>query len=80
MCYQIYPFNQTPGPSPGPLQTHPSSNPSPGSVSVGKIVAKAAAVNLTPVTLELGGKCPVIVDEHTNIDTAAKRIIWGKVW
>ncbi|XP_063681360.1 aldehyde dehydrogenase family 3 member B2-like isoform X3 [Bolinopsis microptera] len=49
-----------------------------GSVSVGKIVAKAAAVNLTPVTLELGGKCPVIVDENTNIDTAAKRIIWGK--
>ncbi|KAL5254682.1 hypothetical protein ACHWQZ_G014202 [Mnemiopsis leidyi] len=49
-----------------------------GSVSVGKIVAKAAAENLTPVTLELGGKCPVIVDENTNIDTAAKRIIWGK--
>ena len=53
--------------------------PPAGSVSVGKIVAKAAAENLTPVTLELGGKCPVIVDENTNIDTAAKRIIWGKV-
>jgi len=49
-----------------------------GSVSVGKIIAKAAAENLTPVTLELGGKSPVIVDENTNIDTAAKRILWGK--
>ena len=42
-------------------------------------MARAAAENLTPVTLELGGKCPVIVDETTNVDTAAKRIIWGKV-
>ena len=50
-----------------------------GSVSVGRIVARAAAEYLTPVTLELGGKCPVIVDETTNIDVAAKRIIWGKV-
>ncbi len=50
-----------------------------GSVAVGKIVAKAAAQNLTPVTLELGGKNPCIVDETANIKRAAKRIIWGKL-
>ena len=49
-----------------------------GSVPVGKIVAKAAAVNLTPVTLELGGKNPCIVDETANLKLAAKRIVWGK--
>ncbi|MEO7978019.1 aldehyde dehydrogenase [Flavobacterium sp.] len=49
-----------------------------GSVAVGKIVAKAAAENLTPVTLELGGKNPCIVDETVNLELAAKRIIWGK--
>jgi aldehyde dehydrogenase (NAD+) len=49
-----------------------------GSVAVGKIVAKAAAKNLTPVTLELGGKNPCIVDETANLKLAAKRIIWGK--
>jgi aldehyde dehydrogenase (NAD+) len=49
-----------------------------GSVAVGKIVAKAAAVNLTPITLELGGKNPCIVDETANLKLAAKRIIWGK--
>ncbi len=49
-----------------------------GSVSVGKIVAKAAAEFLTPVTLELGGKSPCIVDETANIKLAAKRIVWGK--
>jgi aldehyde dehydrogenase (NAD+) len=49
-----------------------------GSVSVGKIVAKAAAENLTPVTLELGGKNPCIVDETANLKLAAKRIVWGK--
>jgi aldehyde dehydrogenase (NAD+) len=49
-----------------------------GSVAVGKIVAKAAAVNLTPVTLELGGKNPCIVDETANLKLAAKRIVWGK--
>lgn len=49
-----------------------------GSISVGKIVMAAAAKNLTPVTLELGGKSPVIVDESANIKWAAKRIIWGK--
>ncbi|WP_430408733.1 aldehyde dehydrogenase [Kordia sp.] len=49
-----------------------------GSVHVGKIVAKAAAPNLTPVTLELGGKNPCIVDIHTDFELAAKRIVWGK--
>ena len=49
-----------------------------GSVAVGKIVAKAAAKNLTPVTLELGGKNPCIVDETANLKLAAKRIVWGK--
>ncbi len=49
-----------------------------GSVAVGKIVAKAAAENLTPVTLELGGKNPCIVDETANLELAAKRIVWGK--
>jgi aldehyde dehydrogenase (NAD+) len=50
-----------------------------GSVTVGKIVAKAAAENLTPVTLELGGKNPCIVDETAHLQLAAKRIIWGKI-
>lgn len=50
-----------------------------GSVSVGKIVMEAAAKNLIPVTLELGGKSPVIVDESADIKAAAQRIVWGKV-
>jgi aldehyde dehydrogenase (NAD+) len=50
-----------------------------GSVAVGKIVMQAAAKNLIPVTLELGGKSPVIVDHTANIQLAAKRIIWGKL-
>jgi aldehyde dehydrogenase (NAD+) len=49
-----------------------------GSVAVGKIVAKAAAENLTPVTLELGGKNPCIIDNTANLKLAAKRIVWGK--
>lgn len=49
-----------------------------GSVQVGKIVMEAASKHLTPVTLELGGKSPCIVDETVNIDLAAKRIVWGK--
>lgn len=49
-----------------------------GSVAVGKIVAKAAAENLTPTTLELGGKSPCIIDETANLKLAAKRIVWGK--
>ncbi|SHJ14964.1 aldehyde dehydrogenase [Flavobacterium terrae] len=51
-----------------------------GSVPVGKIVAKAAAEHLTPVTLELGGKSPCIIDETANLPLAAKRIIWGKLF
>ncbi|MSP85538.1 MAG: aldehyde dehydrogenase [Flavobacteriaceae bacterium] len=49
-----------------------------GSVAVGKIVAKAAAEFLTPITLELGGKNPCIIDETANLKLAAKRIVWGK--
>ncbi|MDC0006650.1 aldehyde dehydrogenase family protein [Winogradskyella sp.] len=49
-----------------------------GSPTVGKIVMSAAAKNLTSVTLELGGKSPIIIDETANIDMAAKKIIWGK--
>lgn len=49
-----------------------------GSVPVGKIVYKAAAKYLTPVTLELGGKSPCIVDETAKITQAARRIVWGK--
>lgn len=49
-----------------------------GSPRVAKIIMKAASENLTPVTLELGGKSPVIVDETANISVSAHRIIWGK--
>jgi len=49
-----------------------------GSETVGKIVMKAAAEYLTPCTLELGGKSPVIVHEDADLDLAARRIIWGK--
>lgn len=49
-----------------------------GSIRVGKIVMEKASKNLIPVTLELGGKSPCIVDEDANIDLAAKRIVWGK--
>ncbi len=49
-----------------------------GSVTVGKLVAQAAAVHLTPVTLELGGKNPCIVDASGNLTLAARRIVWGK--
>ncbi len=49
-----------------------------GSAQVGKIIMEAAARNLVPVTLELGGKSPVIVDESADIKVAAQRIIWGK--
>ena len=49
-----------------------------GSVAVGKVVMKAAAERLTPVTLELGGKSPTIVDQSANLANAAERIVWGK--
>ena len=49
-----------------------------GSPELGRVVMRAAAENLTPVILELGGKSPVVVDKSANIDIAAKRIAWGK--
>lgn len=49
-----------------------------GSTAVGKIVAQAAAVHLTPVTLELGGKSPCIVDGSTSLEKTARRIVFGK--
>lgn len=50
-----------------------------GSVEAGKAVMEAASKNLTPVTLELGGKSPVIVDETANLKLAARRIAFGKI-
>jgi len=50
-----------------------------GSSRVGRIVMKAAAEYLTPVTLELGGKSPCYVDQDTDIAIAARRIAWGKL-
>ena len=49
-----------------------------GNEHVAKIVATAAARHLTPVTLELGGKCPCIVDKNCDLVKTAKRITWGK--
>ena len=49
-----------------------------GSIRVGKIVMEKAAKNLVPVTLELGGKSPCIVDKDAKLELAAKRIVWGK--
>jgi aldehyde dehydrogenase (NAD+) len=48
-----------------------------GSSAVGKVIMRAAAENLTPVILELGGQNPTVVDETANLDIAADRIIWG---
>jgi coniferyl-aldehyde dehydrogenase len=49
-----------------------------GSTPVGRLVAKAAAENLTPVTLELGGKSPAVITPDFDLDQAAKTIAWGK--
>ena len=49
-----------------------------GSPKVGKIVMEAAAKNLTAVTLELGGKSPVIIDGSTNLSSTAEKVCWGK--
>lgn len=49
-----------------------------GSERAGKIVMQAASRNVTPLILELGGKSPCIVDRKTNVELAAKRIVWGK--
>jgi aldehyde dehydrogenase (NAD+) len=51
-----------------------------GSTHVGRIVLQAAAKNLVPVTLELGGKSPVIVCDDADLDLAARRIVWGKFY
>ena len=51
-----------------------------GGTAIGKIVMEAAAKHLTPVTLELGGKSPCIVDAEANLEITAKRIIWGKFY
>ena len=48
-----------------------------GSTNVGKVIARAAAENLTPVVLELGGQNPALVDQTANIPDAAKKIVWG---
>jgi len=49
-----------------------------GNGTVGRVVMSAAAKNLTPVTLELGGKSPTVIDESANVRVAARRIAWGK--
>lgn len=50
-----------------------------GSPTVGKIVMEKASKYLTPVTLELGGKSPCIIDETADVDLSARRIVWGKL-
>lgn len=49
-----------------------------GGIEFGKIVMEKASQYLTPLTLELGGKSPCIVDKNSNLDLAAKRLVWGK--
>jgi aldehyde dehydrogenase (NAD+) len=49
-----------------------------GGMTVGKVIAEAAAKNLTPVTLELGGKSPCLVDRDVHLEYTARRITWGK--
>lgn len=49
-----------------------------GGTRMGRVIATCAAKNITPVTLELGGKNPCIVDESADLKLAAKRIVWGK--
>ena len=49
-----------------------------GGKTVGKLVMESAARNLTPLTLELGGKSPCVVDETADVPLAARRIVWGK--
>ncbi len=50
-----------------------------GSERIGKVVMSKAAESLTPVTLELGGKSPVIIDKSADVDIAAKRVVYGKM-
>ncbi len=49
-----------------------------GSTQIGRVVYEAAAKHLTPVTLELGGKSPVLIDDSANVSVAARRLAWGK--
>jgi aldehyde dehydrogenase (NAD+) len=49
-----------------------------GNGNVGRVVARAATNNLTPVILELGGKSPAIITKHANLYLAARRLLWGK--
>ncbi|HLS06068.1 MAG TPA: aldehyde dehydrogenase family protein [Wenzhouxiangella sp.] len=49
-----------------------------GGAAVGRIVMRAAAEHLTPLTLELGGKSPCVIDAGANMDSAARRLVWGK--
>lgn len=49
-----------------------------GSVPVGKIIAQAAAKHVTPITLELGGKSPCVIDDTVSLKLVAKRLVWGK--
>jgi acyl-CoA reductase-like NAD-dependent aldehyde dehydrogenase len=49
-----------------------------GGTAIGKVVMAAAAKHLTPVTLELGGKSPCVVDADIQVEQTAKRIVWGK--
>lgn len=49
-----------------------------GSTSMGRHVMAAAAPHLTPLTLELGGKSPIYIDDSSDFELAAKRIMWGK--
>ncbi|KAK2739855.1 hypothetical protein FQN57_006431 [Myotisia sp. PD_48] len=51
-----------------------------GSPNVGRVVAKAAAPNLTPVLLELGGRNPAFVTKHADLRLAARRLLWGKTF
>lgn len=50
-----------------------------GNPTVGRIVAEVAAKHLTSTTLELGGKCPVVVAEDCDVEITARRVLWGKV-
>ncbi|KQM15636.1 aldehyde dehydrogenase [Plantibacter sp. Leaf171] len=50
-----------------------------GGAPVGRVVARAAAEHLTPITLELGGKSPVYIDDTVDLADAARRIMWGKL-
>lgn len=61
----------------GSLSSCISSSPT-GSPRVGKIIMKAAATHLTPVTLELGGKNPCYVADQCNLQNVANRIVWGR--